>query len=146
MGQTNRPSIALCCNEVPAESSVQYSERVAIPESMRMLTRKCDGYVAPRYTSSAPCLVPGQSSTTTKVYSPAPIPVGTVPASFTTELLKTQTVNTATDPTNPATRFEAFFRPRPPTPPCPERLPNLDPIRETPPCVGVSRFAGSVQE
>jgi hypothetical protein len=145
MGQTNRPSIAICCNEVPAESMMQYSERTAIPESMRMQKNKCETYVAPRYIASTPCQVPGPG-TTIKVYSPAPVPVGTVPASFTIELLKTQTVAATTDPTNPITRFESFFRPQPPAPPCPERLPNLDPIRETPPCVGVSRFGSSVQE
>jgi hypothetical protein len=144
--RTQRPSIPLCCADAPPSAPVQpFSEAGAVPESVRLQSRACPTYIRTG-PSSNPCVSsPGQ---TTLVASslPVPMPVRSMAASERTELLRTQTVQAATDPTNPATRFEQFQRPQPPAPPCPERLPNLDPITPDRPCVGFSRFAGSQQQ
>ncbi len=141
--QTQRPAIPLCCASPMDEAPrVQpFSEAGAVPESVRMQTRACT-YTVRTGPSSNPCTVgPGRVQIATKI----PVPVRSVPASATTELLRTQTIQAATDPTNPATRFEQFFRPKPPQPPCPERLPNNLPIPPDRPCVGFSRFESSEQ-
>ncbi len=147
--QTQRPTIPLCCIEsaqaMPPVSP--FSEMSAVPESIRMQTRVCPTYTVRTGPSSNPCVgsSPGPVQIPTSSV-PVPVQVRSVPASATTGLKRTQTIQEATDPTNPATRFEQFFRPKPPQPPCPERLPNNLPIPPDRPCVGVSRFAGSQQQ
>lgn len=142
--QTQRPTIPLCCNDTVASQTLvmPYSETGAIPESLRMQARACS-YTVRTGPSSNPCI--GSSPGPVQTNSAAPVPVRSVPASSTTEMKRTQTIQEATDPTNPATRFEQFFRPKPPQPPCPERLPNNLPIPPDRPCVGFSRFASSQQ-
>lgn len=142
-GYTARPIIPLCGKCTPESLVVPFSEAGAVPESVRM-ERRCPLYTVPSGTSDSPCISnPGRI----QVPSKAPVPVETRSASSYTELLRRQTIEVATDPTNPATRFEQYFRPLPPQPADlvigPERLPNKDPIRPDPPCTGFSRFAGS---
>lgn len=146
--QTQRPTIPLCCGGTGPTTPVEpYSEAGAVPESVRLQTRTCPTYTVRTGPSSNPCTGsnPGPVQIPTSSV-PIPTPVRSVPASATTELRRTQTIDEATDPTNPATRFEQFFRPKPPQPPCPERLPNNLPIPPDRPCVGVGRFAGSQQQ
>lgn len=119
----------------------------AMPESARIRMRQCPTYIVPCGISSSPCLNnPGKCIVPS---SSAFVPVSTsgTPASQTTALRRTQALQTATDSNNPSTRFEMYFRPKPPQPDFlivgPERLPNLDPITPDRPCVGISRFAGS---
>lgn len=136
----------VCCKEQTVENPTRpYSEQGAIPESCRVQMETCPFYTVRVGTSSSPCINnPGQS---VKIPSNSviPIPVQATSASQTTALLRTQAIEAASNPTDPATRFEQYFRPKPPQPPCPERLPNKDPIRPDRPCVGTARFAGSVQ-
>jgi hypothetical protein len=135
---------SVCCVPAPAEVPQKpYYEQGGIPESLRMERRDCL-YTVPTGPSINPCETnPGRTQTTSR----APVEVKAVPASSTTALRREQTVYTATNAFDPATRFEAYFRPLPPQPADlvigPERLPNKDPIRPDGPCVGVSRFGPS---
>lgn len=143
-----RPAISACvqgCSAPLAAPLLPYSEQGGVPESVRMERERCDLYVVPCGQSSSPCISnPGERCTTT---SKAPVSNLTLSASEYVAQKRTQVIEAATDPANPATRFEQYFRPLPPQPADlvigPERLPNKDPIRPDPPCVGFSRFAGS---
>jgi hypothetical protein len=71
--------------------------------------------------------------------------VRTVAASETTALLGIQTLNAATDATNPDTRFAQYFPELPPAPIskiCPERYPNPAPVRDRF-CIPQATFASS---
>ena len=144
----SRPAISQCvkANCTPLEAPLlPFSQQGGIPESVRIESARCGLYVVPCGNSSSPCLNnPGERCLTT---SKAPVSNQTLPASEYVAQLRTQTIQAATDPTNPATRFEQYFRPLPPQPDDlvvgPERLPNKDPVRPDPPCVGFGRFAGS---
>jgi hypothetical protein len=137
---------SVCCAPAPIETPTRpYYEQGAIPESLRLRNRQCL-YTVPCGTSINPCENnPGRCLEP----SAAPVEVGTVAASTTTALRRDQTLYAASDPTNPNTRFESYFRPLPPQPVDlvvgPERLPNKDPITPDRPCVGTSRFGPSVQ-
>lgn len=122
---------------------VPYSQQGAVPESVRMEVARCGTYIVPCGQSSLPCISnPGERCTTS---SSAPVSNLTLSASEYVAQIREQTVQAATDPVNPATRFEQYFRPKPPQPAdlvvCPERIPN--PARADIPCIGFSRFAGS---
>lgn len=142
----SRPSISQCVKSqyTPLEAPViPYSEQGAVPESIRMETARCPTYIIPCGQSSSPCINdPGARCTTT---SKVPVSNLTLSSSEYIAQIREQTLFAATDPANPETRFEQYFRPKPPQPDdliiCPERIPNPAPPER--PCVGFSRFAGS---
>jgi hypothetical protein len=118
------------------------SSAVVVPESTRTTSEQCPVYLAP---SKVPYRRPGIAGSVETIGSVGAVEVvATVPSSFRTELIKMQMIETSRNPANPVTRFEQYFRPIPPAPPCAERLPNLEPIRNpNPPCLGGGRFAPS---
>ncbi len=142
-----RPAIQTCplaqCL-LPENPTKPYSEQGSVPESVRMERNRCGEYTVPCGQSTNPCISnPGRCTTT----SSAPVSNQTLPASEYVAQLRDQTLFAANDPANPDTRFSQYFRPLPPQPDDlvvgPERLPNKDPVRPDPPCVGFSRFQGS---
>jgi hypothetical protein len=144
---TPRKPQSVCCTEAPPEAPLRpYYEQTAIPESLRLRQRQQEClFTVPCGSSINPCdNKPGRCLTS----SSAPVQVGTLPASTTTALRRDQTLFAASNPDNPTTRFEAYFRPLPPQPADlvigPERLPNKDPIRPDRPCVGMARYGPSV--
>jgi hypothetical protein len=144
-GYTQKPIVIKCCYEEP----VSISREGAIPESMRLASRQCEMYVGRKLASDSVCAAstnPGVHVIVTSQMSDYAVPTSIPRSSDRTALLREQSLQTSTDITNPETRFSQYFPARPPTPPCPERLPNKDPPQPTRPCVGVGRFAGSKLE
>lgn len=143
-----RPAIQSCPTVnciVPENPNKPFSEQGSVPESVRLERNRCGEYTVPCGTSTNPCISnPGTRCLTT---SSAPVSNLTLPASEYVAQLRQQTLYAATNPANPATRFEQYFRPKPPQPNdlafCPERLPNKDPITPDRPCVGNGRYQGS---
>lgn len=145
-----RPAVSTCpivpCS-LTGIPNQPYSELAAVPESVRMERNRCGEYTVPCGQSANPCISnPGIRCTTT---SSAPVSNLTLSASEYVAQLRDQTLYAATNPANPATRFEQYFRPLPPQPAYlvigPERLPNKDPITPDTPCVGFGRYQGSTQ-
>ncbi len=143
-----RPAISTCpvvpCTQTETPDR-PYSELVAVPESVRLERMRCREYTVSTGESTNPCISnPGTRIQTT---SSAPVSNLTVSGSEYVAQLRSQTVYAATNPANPVTRFEQYFRPLPPQPADlvmgPERLPNKDPITPDRPCVGFSRYQGS---
>jgi hypothetical protein len=155
-----------CATVIPTSTSSSY---VSLPESIRIRNQLCTPYVyvPPGRGSSCSSLynggavgatgtagttgttgaagtnaaIPGQP-----VYIDAAILVRTVAASETTALLAAQTLNAATDATNPDTRFAQYFPEQPPAPMskiCPERYPNPARVRDRF-CIPQGTFAPSV--
>ena len=155
-------STEVCCaTMIPTSNTV-------LPESLRIRNQLCTPYVyvppgrssacSSVYTDSSSssvssmmnvvtmdltptnAMIPGQP-----VYMEGAILVRTVAASETTALLGIQTLNAATDATNPDTRFAQYFPELPPAPIskiCPERYPNPAPVRDRF-CIPQGTFASS---
>ncbi len=154
-----------CATLLPTSTTTAHS---TLPESIRIRNELCRPYVyvPPERGSSCSAVfaggddvggttgtmgatgasgtnaaIPGQP-----VYIDAAILVRTVAASETTALLAAQTLNAATDATNPDTRFAQYFPEQPPAPMskiCPERYPNPAPVRDRF-CIPQGTFAPSV--
>jgi hypothetical protein len=155
-------STEVCC------ATVIPTSRSVLPESLRIRNQLCTPYVYIPPGRSSACtgsvgstgpmdpgimigptespvsttnpIIPGQP-----VYMEGAILVRTVAASETTALLGIQTLNAATDATNPDTRFAQYFPELPPAPMskiCPERYPNPAPVRDRF-CIPQATFASS---
>jgi hypothetical protein len=123
----------------------------AIPESLRINKSVCGGawVSVPVGTTECPAAQPYVSTIDAgniqKSFIPvnpgSPMPqvnVGTVPASTTSRQR-----GEAASGNNPANRFAVYF-PAPPIPyQCPERLPSLEPMPSTRPCLPPVLFHGS---
>lgn len=141
-----------CCNPRPPpylDSEGEIVEpRVAIPESVRVRSQVCIPYVRPGRSSTL--CAPGQEETPTPAEegtpgTEAPVEVRTTAASEYTSLLGEQTLNAATNISNPDTRFQQYFPEQPPIPLeiiCPERIPNPVTVRDRF-CVPQGVFAAS---
>ena len=94
------------------------------PESARIATQKCTTIFVDRHPVPRPPIV-------------YPFDVVPVPASVTTANRRETTLQLANDPTNPDTRFLAFFPPQPPPPQflqVPPTRVNYEPIARTSGC------------
>jgi hypothetical protein len=148
----------VCCPRVyvPPQFNEQgepYERKEAIPESMRVRSQLCASYVRPG-RSSATCIPGGDEGGnpgTANIGAPgtdAPVEVRTLSASEYLALQAAQTLNAASNATNPDARFQQYFPESIPAPlrvVCPERYPNPARLRDRF-CVPQGVFASSVPQ
>jgi hypothetical protein len=154
--QWQKTSIPYCPPTIATGSAITESERMILrqPTEAWVTTQigpTCIVDVPPQ--TSTVCSVGSGVTTTRRVLVPvapaAPmpyVPVGTTPASLTTQQRVVDTNSQAYNPYNPSTRFSQYFPPAPIPYICPMRIPNNDPKPSTRDCIPITRFHGSAYE